>query len=382
MTTEARWCVIAGVACMIAGVALSRRIEPRVYVETVTLAGNTPALRFQAGSSATNRVVLLAHGWSASKESLFRYGEALAAAGFVCYSVDLPGHGASRRRFSVSEVIHTIERIAPSLRTVDVFLGHSMGAHAGGIAVSNQRLRPRLFIAIGSQPRLGEHGIPLLYLVGKFEECFSPATLKEGTNARVVISPWSDHALEPFDPYLVNAAIREACAAVGMSPPAPPTQWRWRLAGVLLGVLGAFSVALSLPKIYLGLMPARGVLLPVFVIVALTLTLDTWLGAVPHLRRIPQMIVSLAIALAVIPGAAKLRIPRWVFFAIAASVAVGCFLAGATKLGFFVSLFALILLTGTVLGAIVARGGPSRDGDVAMAIFVGYALGQWIPVIL
>jgi hypothetical protein len=94
------------------------------------------------------------------------------------------------------------------------------------------------------------------------------------------------------------------------------------------------------------------------------------------------MIVSLAIALAVIAGAVKLRIPRWIFFAVVASVGIGCFLAGATRLGFFVSLFALVLLAGTVLGAIVARGGPSRDGDVAMALFVGYALGQWIPVVL
>ena len=36
---------------------------------------------------------LLAHGATGSNEMLFRFGEALAAAGFECYSVDQAGHG-------------------------------------------------------------------------------------------------------------------------------------------------------------------------------------------------------------------------------------------------------------------------------------------------
>ena len=38
------------------------------------------------------------------------------------------------------------------------------------------------------------------------------------------------------------------------------------------------------------------------------------------------------------------------------------------------------LFAGAILGEIAARGGTRRDGDIAMAIFVGYALGQWMPV--
>jgi hypothetical protein len=40
------------------------------------------------------------------------------------------------------------------------------------------------------------------------------------------------------------------------------------------------------------------------------------------------------------------------------------------------------LLAGTVPGRIAAHRGSRRDGDIAMAVFVGYAIGQWMPRIL
>jgi hypothetical protein len=47
MTARANWCIaVAAVACFAAGVALSHRVEPGVRVEAVTLAGDTPALKF------------------------------------------------------------------------------------------------------------------------------------------------------------------------------------------------------------------------------------------------------------------------------------------------------------------------------------------------
>jgi len=47
-----------------------------------------------------------------------------------------------------------------------------------------------------------------------------------------------------------------------------------------------------------------------------------------------------------------------------------------------VSYFAFVLFLGTIFGWIAARRGSRRDGDIVMAIFVGYALGQLIPRIL
>src|SRR5580765_1157374 len=98
MGTRRNW-IIAGVAaiCIVTGIALSHLIEPGVRVEKMTLTENTPALKFIPVGPGPHPVALLAHGYASSKEALFRYGEALAAAGFICYSVDQPGHGASPR---------------------------------------------------------------------------------------------------------------------------------------------------------------------------------------------------------------------------------------------------------------------------------------------
>src|SRR5580658_1092700 len=106
--------IIAGAAavCLIVGIVLSHRIEPGVRVQKVTLAGETPALEFIPAGPGPHPVALLAHGYAGSKETLFRYGEALAAAGFICYSVDQPGHGASPRTFTFMEAVHTLEAVA------------------------------------------------------------------------------------------------------------------------------------------------------------------------------------------------------------------------------------------------------------------------------
>src|SRR5207302_11417778 len=110
----------------------------------------------------------------------------------------------TNRRLSFLEAVRT-------LGAVDVFIGHSMGAGIGSWSVREAGFRPRLFISVGNTATLGEYGPPALLLFGRFEEFGIPAQ----TNAQVVISPWSDHALEAFDPVLVNAAVKAACDSVG-----------------------------------------------------------------------------------------------------------------------------------------------------------------------
>ena len=368
-------------AVLAVGIALSHRVEPGVHVEGVMLAGDTPAFRFLPEGSGPHPVALLAHGVTASKETLFRFGEALAAAGFECVAVDLPGHGESARPFSWRGNGGALEGVAHALGSVDVFIGHSMGAYAGAQAVRNLGLSPRLFIAVGALPNLGPHGPPLLLLASRFEEAVPPARLKEQTDARLVLSPCSDHALEPYDPILVNAAVEAACAAVGKTPPAAPTCWRWRLAGLGLGVLAALGLTLALPAPPARWAWARGPLIPVIAIVAVALTTGTWFGAAPLWRRTPAHIVAMMLVLLVVIGVGRLRIPRWSFAALAAVVALGCAIVGVYFLALFASIGALIWFAGTVLGWIAARRGSKRDGDIALAVFVGYAIGQWLPKI-
>src|ERR1035437_4548454 len=137
--------IITGAAaiCVVTGAALSHVIEPGVRVEKVTLAEQTPALKFIPTNAEPHPVALLAHGYASSKETLFRYGEALAAAGFICYSVDLPGHGASPRTYTYMEAAHTLEAIAREVGPVDVFAGWSMGGFTGGEAVREGRSEER-----------------------------------------------------------------------------------------------------------------------------------------------------------------------------------------------------------------------------------------------
>jgi len=386
LTTRAnRIIAAASIICFAVGLVLSHLIEPDVRVQKVTLAEETPALKFIPAGPGPHPVALLAHGYAASKETLFRYGEALAAAGFICYDVDLPGYGASPRTLTFMEAVHTLEAVAREIGPVDVFAGHSLGAATGGEAVRKGRMRPQLFIGIGAMPVLGDHAPPLLLLSGRFEEFHSPALLKTRTDARVVISPWSDHLLETFDPVLVNAAVEAACAAVHKTPPSPPTAWRWRLTGAVLAMLAAGILASCLTDLFPRLVRFRGLFIGGFVAAAFMLTIcGRWLDATPNLLA-QGIAIPVAILLAIIAG--RLRIPRWSFAALGvlAMVIAAFWFKASESWAAFVFLVCTLLLTpalmvGIVIGWVAARRGSRLQGDIAMAIFVGCAPFQFLEL--
>jgi pimeloyl-ACP methyl ester carboxylesterase len=195
------------------GAILSRAVEPGVRVEKIMLTTNTAALRIfpatpdlaVAITKGPHPVALLAHGNGGSKEMLFRFGEALAAAGFNRYSVDQAGYGESPLACSVTNLMRSSRELERALDPVDVFVGHSMGGGVGEWSVREAGFRPRLFIGVGAPVKLGEHGPPLLLLGGLFEEFFRPAQLRARTDTPVVISPWCEHILEAYDPVLVRS---------------------------------------------------------------------------------------------------------------------------------------------------------------------------------
>jgi hypothetical protein len=381
--------------CWIAGVVLSRLVEPGVAVEKLILAGDTPAIHLCSRAPGSHPVVLLAHGVTASKETLFRPGEALAAAGFDCYTVDLAGHGESRLRFSRSELLQQLNSITKVIGTVDVFIGHSMGAGVGAAGVQMGIFHPKLFVAIGANVDLGERAPPLLLLAGKFDELVNLAGLKARSDARLVISPWSDHALEVWDPVLVNAAVAAACATVGKTPPSVPHFWLLRLAGVFLGMIGALGLIWFLPELSGPFARIRGPLVSGLLIVTIALTMNTWIGSALNLHRIPlQAAIGIMIWLMLL-GIRKLGWRRWI---IALLVTLNAFAwiilqepltrifgswgVAVHLLSIFGVIIALLFWAGTVPGGLAARRGQRSDGDFAMAIFVAYAIGQWIPKFL
>jgi hypothetical protein len=352
-----RWIIAAATASLIAGVALSHLIEPGLKVERVTLTGDTPGIHLGPTAPGPHPVALLAHGASGSKESLFRYGEALATAGFDSFVIDLPGHGASPLPFSTHEVGLTPAKVGRALGSVDVYLGHSMGAGAGAVSVREAGFAPRLYIAVGANPKLGEKGPPLLLLAGQFDEFVRPPALKARTDARLVLSPWSDHVLELIDPCLVNAAVEAACGTVGKTPPAAPTFWLWRLAGLALGMSGALALLFFAPKLRIQFARMRGFLFPAVVIIALVLTTGTWFRWTPYLHRLPLQLVLMAVLWLVLLGVGKLKLPRWSVVAVAAAVALVCVILAICLGAFplrFLSILAPIttclLFAGTCLG--------------------------------
>lgn len=383
--------IAAAIASLVAGALLAHVIEPGLGVEKVILARNTPTIHVFPITSGPHPVALLAHGVMAQKETLFRFEEALAAAGFDCYAVDLAGHGESRLRFSSAEMVAQMRGITRALGRVDVFVGHSMGAGVGQASVQNGDLRPKLFIAAGANPSLGERGPPLLLLAGNFEELVSLAALKARADARLVLSPWSDHVLAVFDPRLVNAGVGAACAAVGKTPPPAPRFWLWRLAGVVCGVVGALGLTRSLPAFDPRLARARGILGLAIFLMAVVLTTGRWFGASPHLHRMPLQLSIGVLVWLTLEGLAKLGLPRWSLAATVGAFAILCFVVQAIPAiasGDWWIPFRLLALIGTVcalfavVGLLVGRRSAHssrRDGDLAMAIFLGYAIGQWMP---
>jgi alpha/beta hydrolase fold len=384
-----QWIVAAAIAALILGAILSRVIEPGVRVEKIMLTTNTPALRLFPIAPGPHPIVLLAHGDGASKEMLFRFGEALAAAGFDCYSVDQAGYGESPQHCSRTNVRHYFVQAERALGAVDVFIGHSMGSGTGSWSVREAGFRPKLFIGVGNTATLGEHGPPALLLFGRFEEFGIPAQ----TNAQVVISPWSDHALEPFDPVLVNAAVKAACATVGKPVPAAPTTWRWRFAGLVLGIAGALVLTFRLPELHPRLARIRGFIVPAILLIAIILTMGTWIGVTPQLRRIPQQLVLLPVIWLALAGFSRLRLPRWSLPVVTGILALAsglvlfrlplAYVKGIWLSGVLMTILVMItvsLLPSLLVGRIATRGGSRRDGDIAIAIFAGYCIGQFMPL--
>jgi hypothetical protein len=362
-------------------------IEPGVRVEKIMVTTNTPALRVFPAAPGPHPIALLAHGGTGSKENMFRFGEALAAAGFNCYSVDQAGHGESPQRYSLTNIRLKFRELERALGEVDVFVGHSMGGGAGSWSVREDGFRPKLFIAVDSSAHVGERGPPLLLLVSQLSELMPRDWLRAQTNARVVISPWSEHITACFDSRLVNAGVKAACVTVGKPVPAAPAAWRWRLAGFVLGTAGALGLMFSLPEIHPRLAGIRRFIVPGLLLLTIVMTLGTWVGVSPLLRRIPAQLVVLAVVWLALAGASRLRIPRWSLAVVVGILAPCCYaVAHATHLFLFALLMAifaistLLLLLSAVVGRIAARGGSRRDGDIAMAIFASYVIGQFMPL--
>jgi hypothetical protein len=115
--------------------------------------------------------------------------------------------------------------------------------------------------------------------------------------------------------------------------------------------------------------------------------MGTWIGVNPQLRRIPAYLVVLGVVWLALAGLSRLRMPRWSLPVVTGILGLCCFVifwpTGIIFFGMSMAILAistLLLLPSLVVGRIAARGGSRRDGDIAMAIFASYVIGQFMPL--
>jgi hypothetical protein len=134
----------------------------------------------------------------------------------------------------------------------------------------------------------------------------------------------------------------------------------------------------------------RGILASAAIILAVVLTTGTWVGSALNLHRISLQVAIGVLMWLVLRGISKIGLPQWTLAAIATTFALAFIIAQvatASKdwaisfrlLSILGVITALFVCAGTVLGRMAARGGSRSDSDLALAIFVGYAMGQWLP---
>ena len=88
--------------------------------------------------------VLLLHGWGGHAGRLSAFVEPLRREGFAVVAIDAPAHGQSEgRRTTLMEFVRALQAAAERIGPLSGFIGHSVGATAGAIAIRGGLAVPR-----------------------------------------------------------------------------------------------------------------------------------------------------------------------------------------------------------------------------------------------
>jgi pimeloyl-ACP methyl ester carboxylesterase len=196
-------------------------------------------------------VLVMGHGVSTNRSVMASIAKAFAGQGYAVTAIDFWGHGRSRERFDWNTNAAQLHAWYAWARSEFpgvpmAYLGHSMGGFAGSVALQTD---PSLdaFVSLGALPRDGYPPVKTLVAAGQFEELFTPEQARASAEGKadVLISPWSDHVLETWDPVLIAGIVAWVDGALGV-PSVEGYSWgRWWLA-LVAGSLGlAASVLLA-----------------------------------------------------------------------------------------------------------------------------------------
>jgi len=243
-----RW-LIAGLAVFVlAAGAMRASTPPGIATEDITITG--PGNRPCGGTvwlpEAPDAVVLIGHGVSENRATMATIAKGYATGNYAAVAIDFWGHGRSRERFdwnrNPGQVLAWVAWARERWPDLPVaYVGHSMGGSAGDRAF-NDRPEVDAFISLGMLPgNIPE--TPTLLALGRYEELFGPeeARARAGDDADVLVSPWSNHALEPWDPVLIAGMVAWTDDALGRDVPYAYPWGRWLL-GLLATVFGCAGV--------------------------------------------------------------------------------------------------------------------------------------------
>lgn len=199
---------------------------------------------------APKAVLVLGHGVSSNQGVMAAIARAYARNGYAVVALDFWGHGFSRERFdwssNAAQLLAWFDWARMRFPLLPLaYMGHSMGGAAGDAALA-QGASLDAFISLGMLPRRLS-ATQTLIAAGRFEELFTPeqARRRAGDAADVLISPYSNHALETWDPVLIRDMTAWTDAALGIDGAAvfPWAGFLAALLGVALGSGAALALA-------------------------------------------------------------------------------------------------------------------------------------------
>jgi hypothetical protein len=143
---------------------------------------------------------------------------------------------------------------------------------------------------------------------------------------------------------------------------------------------GALVLAFRLPTLPAKWAALRGPLVAMGIITSFALMAGTWVGAAPHLHRLPVQLAIAGFAWLAIWGLGRLRVPRWGFTAGMVVITILFVVMGAYFFALIAGIGALVFFAGRVIGWLAFHSGLPRDEEIATAIIIGYAFGQLMPM--
>lgn len=251
--------VVYATALVLMHYAVPRGVRPAPI--NLAVSGGVPAHgTVWLPPGAPKAVLLIGHGVSENQGTMATIAKAFAAQGYAALAFDFHGHGRSRAGFDwranpeqVRDWCAWAQAEFPGLPLA--YLGHSMGGFAGTVAF--QQAPPvQAFVSLGAMPGAFPP-VKTLVAAGQFEELFTPdeARTKTAGKADLIISPWSNHALEPWDPVLIGDMVRWVDTALDLPSQGgfPWAAWGMAMLATVMGTLGAIVAAAQ------ATLPLRGV---------------------------------------------------------------------------------------------------------------------------